>query len=133
VSEEGDRPPAIADKSDANSIQLIRILEISYLAWTALLCACLLGGVVELLLGQFVFGQVANLVARGLGIFTIITSVIGIPLSIRAIFCYRNLRHYRFCFGAAIFMCITNFPLGMLISIFSLVVLTRDSTRMLFR
>jgi len=45
--------------------------------------------------------------------------------------CLRRRRHYKFCFAVAIASCLVQ-PLGMLLGIFTLLVLVRDSTKALF-
>jgi hypothetical protein len=111
----------------------LKLLQILYCVLTLLACLCLIAGIVQLLLGLFVVGQVANVIVTWLGIYTIVGSTISIPLSILAIFCFRKGRHYGLCFGIAIFSCVAMFPIGMLIGVASLVILSHDSVKSLFQ
>jgi len=114
-------------------IEQLKLLEVLHYPWTVLACMGLVGGVINVLLGLFVAGEVVREIAIGFGIYMMIAYGLSIPLSILVVTCYRKRRGYGFCLGVAIFMCVATCPLGLPLGIFALVTLNRESVRSLFR
>jgi hypothetical protein len=111
----------------------LKLLEILHYVWMVLAAMSLVAGVIEVFFGIFVFGAAAKEIVIGLGIYTILGCGLAIPSSILTIAFYRRRRHYIFCIAASVFTCVSVFPLGVPLGIFTLVTLSQDSVRSVFR